>query len=393
MRFSELTTQFPDSTNRLYKRLAKLKSEGIKSVDLIEGSASNIGIGFPQEILDGILKDASRQAQTYRPDSLGQRVARDAIGAHYGNRAVSPERILLTPGTSIAYWYAFKLLCEAGDNVLCPVPAYPLFDYIGRLAGVGISHYRLDEDRSWQIDLENLEYRITGQTRAIVLISPHNPTGMVARRDQIEGVARIARRHQIPIISDEVFSNFTFESAPVPRPLETDAPLVFTLNGFSKMYALPGLKLGWMAVTGEDALVRKSMTTLELIADTFLPVNEIAQFSVSDIFDQGTAFLGRYKEQVLMCRNIALEMLGPAVRIPPMGGFYVVVPFGADRSHAEKSHAAEEDLAITLLEEDHVLVHPGYFYDIAGHHLVFSFLHASDILRETLPRIRRRLGT
>ncbi len=387
MRFSELTTQFPDSTNRLYARLGQLKSEGFDHVDLIGSQFSDTGTVFPREILDGILTKASRQAQTYRPDSLGQRVARNAIAAHYENRTVSPERILLTPGTSIAYWYAFKLLCEPGENVLCPVPAYPLFDYIARLAGVEISHYRLDEDRGWEIDLEHLEDQITAQTRAIVLISPHNPTGMVADRDQIESLAGIAGRHQLPIISDEVFWNFTFGGDPVPRPLDTEAPLVFTLNGFSKMYALPGLKLGWMAVSGEDALVRKSMTTLELIADTFLPINEIVQFSVPGIFDQGTAFLKGYKQTVLMCRNTMLEILGSAVPVPPLGGFYVVVPFDRDKCHAE-----EEDLAITMLEKDHVLVHPGYFYDIEGHHLVFSFLHDTTILKDVLPRIRKRIG-
>ena len=383
MQFSELTAQFPDSTNRLYRRLAELKSEGVEIVDLIGSSASDAGVGFPREILDPILTQASGLAESYRPDSLGQRVARDAIAAHYGNRAVSAERILLTPGTSIAYWYVFKLLCEPGDNVLCPVPAYPLFDYIARLAGIEISHYRLDEDRAWEIDMEDLESQITERTRAIVLISPHNPTGMVASRDQIEHLTRIAHRHPLPIISDEVFWNFTFDKGPAPRPLETDAPLVFTLNGFSKMYALPGLKLGWMAVSGEEALVRKSLTTLELIADTFLPVNEIVQFSVPGIFNKGTPFLEGYTRRVEECRNAMLEILGPAVQIPPLGGFYVVVPCRPE----------EEDLAIMLLEEDHVLVHPGYFYDIEGHHLVFSFLHDVDILKEGLPRIRKRLGS
>ncbi len=368
MRFSELTDRFPDSTNRLYQRLGELKSAGVAIVDLIGGSPNNIGITFPQAVLDGILTRASARARTYRPESLGQRVARDAIAAHYGNPSVSAEHILLTPGTSTAYWYLFKLLCEPGDHVLCPVPTYPLFDYIARLAGVEVSHYRLDEDRGWAIDLRDLEDQITGQTRAVVLISPHNPTAMVASRDQLRSVAAISRRHQLPIISDEVFWNFGVENHPVPRPLETDAPLVFTLNGFSKMYALPGLKLGWTAISGEDALVEKSITTLELIADTFLPVNEIVQFAVPDIFDQGAAFLKDYTRRVRMCRDTLLEILGPVVRIPPSGGFYVVIPFNAKKCYAE-----EEELAIMLLEEDHILVHPGYFYDIGGITSCFRF--------------------
>src|SRR6185295_18345947 len=117
----------------------------------------------------------------------------------------------------------------------------------------------------------------------IVLISPHNPTGMVANDKQLAGLAEIAARHDLPIISDEVFSEFLFGMDKLPRPAATKAPLVFTLNGFSKMFALPGIKLGWMAVSGDPTLVKKSMAALEMISDTFLPVNEIVQFAVPEI--------------------------------------------------------------------------------------------------------------
>ncbi len=382
MRFSDLTNEFPDSTNRLYTRLEELRHRRIEVVDLVRGRADDIGIGFPQEMLNAILSDASGLAREYRPDPLGQPAARNAIAKHYSNSALTPEHTLLTPGTSISYWYAFKLLCKPGDNVLCPAPSYPLFDYIARLAGVEISKYRLVEGLEWQIDLEHLEDQIDERTRAIVLISPHNPTGMVATRDEVEAIAALASRKQLPIISDEVFWDFTFDETPAARPFETDAPLVFTLNGFSKMYALPGLKLGWMAVSGKDPLVRKAMTTLELISDTFLPVNEMVQFSVPEIFAKGTTFLKDYTERVRQCRDITIEALGPAVGTPPDGGFYMVVPCSPE----------EEGMAIALLEEETLLVHPGYFYDIPGNHLVFSFLKDPEVLRAVVPRIRRRLG-
>ena len=99
---------------------------------------------------------------------------------------------MITPGTSVSYWYCFKLLAENGDEILCPQPSYPLFDYIARLAGLSMRHYRLDEARAWAIDLAHLESQITAGTRAIVLISPHNPTGMVADQEQLRGLADIA---------------------------------------------------------------------------------------------------------------------------------------------------------------------------------------------------------
>src|SRR5205807_9595097 len=96
--------------------------------------------------------------------------------------------------------------------------------------------------------------------------------------EQLRGLAEIASRHSLPIISDEVFNEFLFGMDTFPRAAATNAPLVFTLNGFSKLFALPGMKIGWMAISGDKDLVRKSVAALELISDTFLPVNEIAQF-------------------------------------------------------------------------------------------------------------------
>ena len=159
-------------------------------------------------------------------------------------------------------------------------PSYPLFDYIARLCGVTLTNYELDESRDWAIDLEHLERQISSKTRAIVLISPHNPTGMVASMDQLHELAAIAARYEVPIISDEVFSEFLFDHETLPRPALTDAPLIFTLNGLSKMFALPGMKIGWIGVSGDEHLVDKSLSALELISDTFLPVNETAQFAV-----------------------------------------------------------------------------------------------------------------
>ena len=213
--------------------------------------------------------------------------------------------------------------------------------------------YRLVESRGWEIDLEHLENQITIGTRAIILISPHNPAGMVADEAQLRGLAEIATRHALPIISDEVFSEFLFGMDSFPRAAETNAPLVFTLNGFSKMFALPGIKIGWMAISGDQALVKKSIAALELISDTFLPVNEIAQFAVEGIFERGASFLGSYKDWIGRCLAGALDGLKGIAFVPPRGGFYITVPIASD----------EEEAAARLLNQRGILVHPGYFYD------------------------------
>ncbi len=380
MRFSGLTEDFPGATNRLYERLGEFRSQGARILDLVDGNVSEAGILFPEDILREAMAEGLRAARVYRPDSLGQVVAREAISSY---ERIPPDQVMVTPGTSVSYWYAFKLLSEAGDHVLCPQPSYPLFDYIARLADIEVRPYRLDEQRSWSIDLDHLERQIHRRTRAIVLISPHNPTGAVATREEVEELARIARRHSLAIISDEVFREFLDEGVEHARPAMTDAPLVFTLNGISKMLALPGLKIGWMAVSGDAEHVGRSMKTLEMIADAFLPVSEPAQFALPRLFERGGDFLKEYRRSMRERMRVAIGALGPRAGVAPKGGFHIVVPVRRD--------VEEEDLALELLEDENILVHPGFFYDIEGTHLVHAVVARPDVLAEALGRVAAHL--
>jgi hypothetical protein len=202
---------------------------------------------------------------------------------------------------------------------------------------------------------------------------------MVAAEDQLRGVAEIALRHSLPIISDEVFCEFLFGQNSFPRAAATDAPLVFTLNGFSKMFALPGMKISWMAISGNERLVKKAVAALELISDTFLPVNEIAQFASAEIFRRGREFLERYKEWVRRCREAAMEGLQGIPFVEPKGGFYITLPIRRD----------EEEAAGQLLEQERILVHPGYFYDIRPDHLVMTFIDDPESVRGRFEKIKR----
>ena len=277
-------------------------------IDLVRGNVNEHGIVFPPDLL--VIPFCTMlpipPAFTGRIPSAGCRPARRSPA--YYNGHIPSNQIVITPGTSVSYWYCFKLLAEPGDEILTPQPSYPLFDYIAKLCGVQLRHYRLREDRGWAIDLNHLEDQITTRTRAIVLISPHNPTGMVAGDSDLRALAEIATRHNLPIISDEVFSEFLFGMDSLPRPASTTAPLVFTLNGFSKMFALPGMKIGWIGLSGDPELVAKSLSALELISDTFLPVNEIAQFAVPQIFEQGRGFLAGYRKWIGTCRTLRWQL-------------------------------------------------------------------------------------
>src|SRR6185295_12442870 len=156
MFFSDFAANLGGPKNPLYVLHDRLKVEGAKVTDLVRGNVNEHGIVYPPDILDEILKQAAEAARIYRPDSLGQPPAREAIARYYAELDVRPDQILVTPGTSVSYWYCFKLLAENGDEVLCPQPSYPLFDYIARLAGVTMRHYRLLESHAWAIDLDHL---------------------------------------------------------------------------------------------------------------------------------------------------------------------------------------------------------------------------------------------
>jgi len=385
MFFSSIADAFPQSLNRLYRTRDAMRQRGEAVLDLISGNVNQSGIVFPESLLRAALNEAMPAARVYQPDSCGQLVARQAISGYYerSGLALPPAQILLTPGTSISYLYCFKLLAESGDEILCPSPSYPLFETIARICDVRLTSYVLRESRNWEIDLDYLESQLSTRTRAIVVISPHNPTGAVADWSQLRGLAEIAVRHRLPIIADEVFSEFLFGLNELPRPAKTDIPLVFTLNGFSKMLALPGIKLGWIGVSGETVLVQKAMRTLEMMLDTFLPVNELVQFAVPTLLREAGNFVRGYRSRVAACRDStvkALSCAGNLSFVPPAGGFYVSLRWIGPEY-------VEEQLLIDLLKECGILAHPGYFYDMPGTHLVLTFVEELEVLSGAMDKL------
>lgn len=390
VRFSRLADAFPADANPLYRERDQRLAQGLPVIDLVSGNVTEQGITFPSDLLQSILSDAAHAAQKYRPNPLGRIEARRAISAYYRDQgvAIPAERILLTPGTSLAYWYIFSILCDPDDEVLAPRPSYPLFDELAALARVRMTAYRLDETRGWAIDVDGLAAAITDRTRAIVVISPHNPTGAVATREEIDGISRIAATRGVPIIADEVFGEFLSGSGALPRPASLAAPLVVTLNGVSKLLALPGMKLGWMALTGPDAAVARALTALERVSDALLPVNELVQAAVPRLLEDGRGFLADYRREIAARRDESIGLLSQAPRvslIAPRGGFYV-----APRIHTAMDDAA---LALHILKTTGCLVHPGFYYDLDPTHLVLSLVSSPDTGPEALRRVVAAIDT
>lgn len=369
----------------------RLKAAGKNILKLYSGNPNEQGIHFPGEILQA---SYSRyfEKQDYLPHPKGLKVARQAISEYYAEQKaeVDPQNIILTSGTSESFFYLFSLLTQAGDNILVPKPAYPLFDSIAELAKIELRHYALREDQAWSIDLADLETQRGSRSRAVLLVSPNNPTGAVSGLEEISALVEWANSRNLPLICDEVFSEFFFGEGPFPRPMAMAKPkLCFTLNGISKMFALPGLKLSWIAVTGDDSRVAAAVDRLETTADTFLSCHIPIQEALPSLFSLGKPFLGEYRKEVRQRRDLAARLLQEEKGLhfhPPRGGFYLTL------SVDQKMPFDEEELVIRLMEEEGIFVHPGYFYDDeSGTHLVISFLTQEEELKEGVERLRKFL--
>ncbi len=376
-----------DSINLIESTYRRLVLEGKKVLKLYSGNPNEQGFCFPPEVLQEAY-GRYFEKQFYAPHPKGSPRARESIRDYYLQQGVQTDcnHILLSSGTSESFFYLFTSLAAPGDNFLTPVPAYPLFDHLAKAARIELKHYLLEEGQGWRINLDSIWSGCDARTRGIVLISPNNPTGAVHRPEEIQAVVEGANRRGIPLICDEVFSEFYFGEGRFPRLIDVSKPnLAFTLNGISKMFALPALKLSWILVTGEKSRVEPAVDRLETLADSFLSCHTPIQEALPEIFSAGGDFVRSYVEEVGRRRCLAMDLLGSSAElqvVEPRGGFYLTAKVVKDL------RLSEEEFVIRLLEKKGVFVHPGYFYDYeAGIHFIISFLTRPEKLQKGLESI------
>ena len=363
------------SPNAIEQALAARRARGLALIDLTSSNPTRHGFIFPKDIL---LEESRSylEARRYEPDAKGLLAARQAVSQYYSRRrpalALTPEDVILTAGSSESYSLLFSLLCEPGDNLLAPDVTYPLFELLAAHHRIGLKLYRLVENRGWEIDQDSILHSIDSRTRGILLVSPHNPTGMVIRTP----LAALAAQG-LPVICDEVFSEFYYD-APVPPfgALHPELP-VFHLNGISKMFALPDLKLGWIAMN--EAAGARFTHRLELLNDVFLGASSLIQHLLPAVFKRGGEFVRSMREAVNGRLNQAIKQLESSpvfMPLRPQGGYALFVRL--------RRNLDEERLVLSLIEKG-ALAHPGYFYGCQdGAHLMISCLLQEDELRKGL---------
>jgi aspartate/methionine/tyrosine aminotransferase len=286
--------------------------------------------------------------------------------------------IMLTASTSEAYAFLFKLLCDPGEAVLVPAPSYPLFEHLAELEGLQALPYRLAYDGAWHIDLDSLKRAVTPRVRAIVVVSPNNPTGQYLREDERDTLASLG----LPLISDQVFAEYPLVAgAPkVVRP--SDSCLTFTLDGLSKRAGSPQLKLGWTCMAGPEPARREARQRLELIADTFLSVATPIQRALPAVLELcpriTTAIAARCRQNLATLARAV--QASPVTLLRAEAGWSAVLRLPAV--------ASEEALVLGLLREQHVLVQPGWYYDFESEpYAVVSLLTEVPIFQEGVERL------
>lgn len=368
--------------NAVSARLAEIRSTGAPLLDLTGTNPTTVDLDFADDVAGAL---ASPRARTYEPDPLGLADARRAVAATYpSTTGVSADDIVLTASTSEAYSFLFKLLCNPGDAVLMPRPSYPLFDLLAGLDGIETRPYRLNLHDAWAIDRDSLERALTPRVRAILVVSPNNPTGSMLHAADREWLVSLAAARGLAIVSDEVFADYPLAPRADRVSLAGEArALTFTLGGLSKSAALPQMKLAWMVVSGPDDVRANALARLAIIADTYLSVSTPVQVAASALIETGV----RRRERVRARLRDNLDWLRAAVRAhaaltlaEPEGGWAAVVRIPAVEP--------EEALILRLLTDAGVLVHPGYFFDFDEEaFLILSLLPPPGTFREGVTRL------
>ncbi|MFA6234795.1 MAG: pyridoxal phosphate-dependent aminotransferase [Bacteroidota bacterium] len=447
------SSRLPDdlSENRLSRRVRELCAAGTPLLDLTLSNPTHAGFHYPAEEL----REAFARAAdgTYEPHPRGLRIAREAIARYYGEERsgaeaaarsdaarsdalqraegeeasgsgfpIDPEHLHCTASSSEAYSMLFKLLCDPGDEICIPLPAYPLFSWLAALDAVTVRPYnlRLAPNGHWQIDMHSLDMAMSARTRAVIVVNPSNPAANYLRPEELAQLDSLCARNRVALVTDEVFWDFPLREfraagngsgismdgerkagklggktdapdgktdAPGGGEIGTDAigiaitrqrtagiageALRFTINGFSKLLALPQMKLGWILTEGSPRLRDEALARLDVIADSYLSVGTPVMAAAPALLELRENIQSQIRARCLRNLRTTTELLGDhssgGLLLQPEGGWNALITLPDD--------ADEEAISLRLLEEHRVLVHPGYLFDFArGKYLVVSLL-------------------
>jgi alanine-synthesizing transaminase len=381
--FSE-RTNWKLTRNRLTEALEEIRSSGARLLDLTISNPTRAGLRYDETAILQSL--ASPRSMDYDPQPRGLPEARAAVAGYYQTQHaihLDPEQLILTTSTSEGYSFVLRLLCNPGDELLVPKPSYPLFEFLADLQDVKLVPYPLLYDHGWQMDFPSLENAVTKRTRGVVVVHPNNPTGSYVHPHEQKSLNHFCRKHELALISDEVFLDYAHTQAPQESFTANQDALTFTLSGVSKISALPQMKVAWVAASGPATEVEAAQARLEIIADTYLSMNAPIQWAAAVLLEQRKNIQRQLLDRVLanlseLDRQLAAQTT--CQRLSVEAGWYTVLRVPVTQT--------DEELAVDLLRRKSVLVHPGHFYDFPSDgYLVLSLITQEPEFAEASARV------
>lgn len=382
-----------DIRGPVVQEASRMQREGVDIIMLNTGNPPTFDVNAPDEVIHDVRSNL-RNAEGYC-DSKGIFPARKAIVQYYQTKGlmdVTVDDVYIGNGTSELVQFCTQALMDDGDELLIPMPDYPLWTAAATLAGGKPVHYLCDESSDWYPDLEDIRSKINSNTKGIVIINPNNPTGAVYPKEILEEIAKIAVENDLIIFADEIYDQIIYDEVPFyPMAKITDETLVVTLNGLSKSHRVPGFRVGWMVLSGNRECARDYIEGIDILTTMRLCANVPAQHAIQtslggyQSIDDLVAPGGRLHQQ----RDIVYKRLNEIPGIScakPNGALYAFPKIDVARFNITD----DTQFALDLLKREKVLLVQGTGFNWKEpDHFRVVFLPAPMRLSETMDRLER----
>ncbi|HGC8335070.1 TPA: pyridoxal phosphate-dependent aminotransferase [Streptococcus agalactiae] len=373
----------------------RMRANGEKILRLNTGNPAAFGFEAPDEVIRDLITNA-RESEGYS-DSKGIFSARKAVMQYYQlqNIHVDMDDIYIVNGVSEGISMSMQALLDNDDEVLVPMPDYPLWTACVSLAGGNAVHYICDEEANWYPDIDDIKSKITSKTKAIVLINPNNPTGAVYPREILQEIVDIARQNDLIIFSDEVYDRLVMDEME-HIPIASIAEDIFTviLSGLSKSHRICGFRVGWMVLSGPRQHVKGYIEGLNMLANMRLCSNVLAQQVIQtslggqQSIDSMLLPGGRIYEQRNYIHKAINEIPGLSA-VKPNAGLYLFPKIDTDMYRIDN----DEEFVLNFLKQEKVLLTHGRGFNMnTADHFRIVYLPRVDELTELQEKMARFLS-
>ena len=389
---SERAANFHYAIRNVVHAAEALERQGRKVIYLNIGDPQTFGFKPPADVIEAVVR-ATREKFTGYSHSAGLREAREAV-ARYATALgteTSPDNILITSGASEGADLVLTALVNPGDEVLLPAPSYPIYPAILSKLDATTRYYHLNHETNWQPSPDEVSSLINERTRAIVLINPSNPTGAITRDETTKSLLEIAARHNLLVISDEVYRDLCFKQAPTSASVlaaDSGAPVV-VLESLSKTHMLAGWRVGWMRFT-QSAQTRDLIGAVTRLAGGRLCSPTLSQYAIQPALEGDRQSITKFIEELKRRRDLATKRVAEIDGLScslPEAAFYLMIHVD------DMGDRTDEQFVLDLLEASNVLVvhGSGFGCDPKAGYFRMVYLADEQLLTTAFDGIERSL--